>query len=164
MQVSRLSTQFIVLCLVSGLAFSYFNSRYSFAFNAADGDCLLSSFFLVDKWDKSVSKGDLAAFVMNNPNAIHGTGGKWIKKVAASEGMTVHVDQNTTLINANEEVQLSLTYSMQYLGLSIRDIQRDWVIPEGEFFMMGETISSYDSRYWGTVKQSDIIGKAYAIF
>ncbi|WP_449357414.1 S26 family signal peptidase [Alishewanella longhuensis] len=36
-------------------------------------------------------------------------------------------------------------------------------MPASEFFMMGETITSYDSRYWGTVKQEDIIGKAYAI-
>jgi conjugal transfer pilin signal peptidase TrbI len=164
MKISKFSAQFAALCTVVGLSFTYFNMRYSFAFNAADSDCLYASFFLVDKWDKSVSKGELAAFVMNSPNAIHGVGGKWIKKVAATEGMTVHVDQDKTVIAGIEVVDLSLNYSLQYLGMSISDIQTDWLIPAGEFFMMGETISSYDSRYWGTVKQSDIIGKAYAIF
>ncbi|WP_240224731.1 signal peptidase I [Rheinheimera hassiensis] len=164
MNISKFSAQFAALCLMVGLAFTYFNSRYSFAFNAADSDCLYASFFLIDKWDKSVSKGELAAFVMNSPNAIHGVGGRWIKKVAATEGMSVHVDQDKTVIAGTEVVDLSLSYSFQYLGMSISDIQTDWLIPAGEFFMMGETISSYDSRYWGTVKQSDIIGKAYAIF
>ena len=40
-----------------------------------------------------------------------------------------------------------------------------FVIPEGEYFMMGDNRgNSQDSRYWGTLKQDRFIGKAVFLF
>jgi type IV secretory pathway protease TraF len=37
------------------------------------------------------------------------------------------------------------------------------VIPEGKYFVIGETERSYDSRYWGLVDASWVVGRAYPV-
>lgn len=37
-------------------------------------------------------------------------------------------------------------------------------VPVKHFWIMGETSDSFDSRYWGFLPQSQVVGKAYALF
>ena len=38
------------------------------------------------------------------------------------------------------------------------------IIPDGKYFALGEHVDSYDSRYWGFVDYSWILGKVHRIF
>ena len=48
--------------------------------------------------------------------------------------------------------------------VSLRAFERDEVIPQGKFFMTGTHPLSNDSRYWGYLEASTVVGKGYKIF
>lgn len=154
----------VILLLLVAASTTYFISRYTFAVNGAISDCLKTKLFLVDTWSKDVKRGQLAAFYMEKPNKLFDTGLKWIKLVAAEGGDTVEVTYDNLVVNGNEEHQINLWYSLSELNMNMSDIQAHVQVDPEHFFMVGETPTSYDSRYWGTVEKQHIIGRAYAIF
>jgi signal peptidase I len=44
-------------------------------------------------------------------------------------------------------------------------LQRAYTVPAGRYFVMGDNrTNSDDSRYWGTVRRSEILGKAFFVY
>ncbi|MDN6318534.1 MAG: signal peptidase I [Marinobacter sp.] len=106
----------------------------------------------------------------------------YIKRVIGLPGDTVRYDNKQLFINdkliENEFVVRlpPVEVRREQLGTVEHDIfltmgrsgaagEGEWTIPEGEYFMMGDNRdNSNDSRYWGTVPDELIVGKAFAIW
>lgn len=142
----------------------YFSARYTFAYNGAISDCLKTKILLVDTWNKDVKRGDLAAFVMNKENKLFPKGMKWIKKVGAQEGDIVKVTYDDMTVNNDIHYQINLWYTLSKLNMDMSEIAQHVEVKTNELFMVGETPTSYDSRFWGPIEKSDVIGVAYAVF
>jgi type IV secretory pathway protease TraF len=48
------------------------------------------------------------------------------------------------------------------LGLPPSDVQREYTLADGEYFVGGYHPKSYDSRYFGPIHQNQIRGTSYA--
>lgn len=93
-------------------------------------------------------KGDIVGLIdPNEPNL------RYVKRVVAGTGDVIESSDNEIKVNA---VPLYKT--------SGDPVYEKLVIPKNEYFVMGDNREvSYDSREFGTVPKSNIIGKAVAV-
>jgi signal peptidase I len=101
-----------------------------------------------------VFHGPAADVVCGSPQSI------LVKRVIGLPGETISSQGNTVYINGKPLAEPWLPSGTQ-LG---RAIQKQ-VIPAGRYFMMGDNRSiSCDSRYWGTIPGSSMIGKVLVLW
>lgn len=110
-----------------------------------------------------VREGDIVVFTHPPLDQCGGPTetGDLVKRVIALPGQTIYSAGNTIYINGRP---LAEPYLPRYdpLGPPIPDAtsQHPYRVPAGEFYMLGDNRSdSCDSRYWGPIKGSTMIGK-----
>jgi len=114
---------------------------------------------LVRKSKKYVPKrGDVVVFKQpdksDNP---------FIKRVAALSGETIEIKDKMLYING-QKVQLPAIENIEYLPGKF-GCEEPYKVPENSLFLLGDnTANSNDSRHFGAVPRSDLIGKAYKIY
>lgn len=127
-------------------------------------------------------RGDVMVFKFPENPKIN-----FIKRVVALPGDTLKYENKRLYINGEkvEEIlmdsseNLSSSQARQYienidgvehairkrLGASGFNTQTEWLVPEGHYFVMGDNRdNSNDSRFWGTVPDELVMGKAFAIW
>jgi signal peptidase I len=85
--------------------------------------------------------------------------GDLVKRVIALPGQTIYSSGNSIYINGR---LLAEPYLPRYdpLGPPIASRQHPYRVPPGEFYVLGDNRSdSCDSRFWGPIQGSSIIGK-----
>lgn len=89
----------------------------------------------------------------------------FIKRVIGLPGETLEIRDTVVYIDGKP---LDEPYTIHNYGSSARPGTFNFgpvVIPEGEYFMMGDNRGgSHDSRWWGTVKREKIVGKSLIIY
>ena len=114
---------------------------------------------------RDVREGEIVVF--SHPpldNCPGPEGGDLVKRVIALPGQTIYSSGNSIYINGR---LLAEPYLPQYdpLGPPIASSQHPYRVPPGEFYVLGDNrADSCDSRYWGPLKGSSIIGKVVLTF
>jgi signal peptidase I len=114
-----------------------------------------------------VREGDIVVF--SHPpldNCPGPQGGDLVKRVIALPGQTIYSSGNNIYVNGR---LLAEPYLPNYdpLGLSIPDASSEhpYRVPPGDFYVLGDNRSdSCDSRYWGPIKGSSIVGKVVLVW
>src|SRR6185437_5256134 len=105
--------------------------------------------------------------VFGHPPLHHCAGpqeGDLVKRVIALPGQTIYSSGNSIYVNGR---LLAEPYLPHYdpLGPPIASRQHPYRVPPGEFYMLGDNrADSCDSRYWGPIKGSSIIGKVVLVW
>lgn len=142
-----------------------FYGQVIFGFSNQSVDCLYADFFIINKQVDSVKRNELAVFNFEKETVVLKPGDKVIKIVAAIPGDTVSFNENALYVNGERFARAkSMQRNLRILGHTIADYQNEYLLKEDEYFMVGETLESFDSRYWGPIKKSQIEGEAYAIY
>ena len=90
--------------------------------------------------------------------------GDLVKRVIALPGQTIYSSGNSIYVNGR---LLAEPYLPHYdpLGPPIASRQHPYLVPPGEFYVLGDNRSdSCDSRYWGPIKGSSIIGTVVLVW
>jgi len=110
-----------------------------------------------------VREGQIVVF--SHPPLDHCPGeGDLVKRVIALPDQTIYSSGNSIYVNGR---LLAEPYLPQYdpLGPAIASSQHPYRVPPGEFYVLGDNrADSCDSRYWGPLKGSSIIGKVVLTF
>jgi signal peptidase I len=109
-----------------------------------------------------VREGDVVVFTHPPLDQCAG-GGDLVKRVIALPGQTIYSAGNSIYVNGH---LLAESYLPAYdpLGPPVASSAHPYRVPPGEFYVMGDNRDdSCDSRYWGPIQGSSIIGKAVLI-
>jgi signal peptidase I len=117
----------------------------------------------------SPKRGDIVVF---NAPALAATrcgeGGVYVKRLIGLPGDTVHEDEHGNIwINGTEldEPYVQPSRRQQDVEDNPEHLDKTWHVPEGQYFFLGDNRGdSCDSRTWGAVPRSQIIGKVVATY
>ena len=114
-----------------------------------------------------VREGDIVVFSHPPLDDCPGPqNGDLVKRVIALPGQTIYSSGNNIYVNGH---LLSEPYLPRYdpLGPPIPDATRQhpYRVPAGDFYVLGDNRAiSCDSRYWGPITGSSIVGKAILVW
>jgi signal peptidase I len=111
-----------------------------------------------------VREGDIVVFTHPPLDQCGGgPAGDLVKRVIALPGQVIYSSGNSIYINGHRLVEPYLP-AYDPLGPPIVSSQHPYRVPPGEFYVLGDNrADSCDSRYWGPIQGSSIIGKAVLV-
>jgi len=149
----------LVAALVRAFAFETFyipSASMEPALGVYDRILVQKAFFT---WH-DVRDGDIVVFSHPPLDRCPGPeGGDLVKRVIALPGQTIYSAGNSIYVNGQLLAEPYLP-SIDPLGPPIASRQHPFRVPSGEFYVLGDNrADSCDSRYWGPIKGTSIVGK-----
>ena len=91
-------------------------------------------------------------------------GAKLLKIVAARGGDTVRVEDDGVWVNDKIFLAVPLQGIAGRLKVDLGALKKTITVPPHQLYLVGNTDRSYDSRFWGTIDEKNVVGRAVAIW
>ena len=147
---------FLVLVLLAGAYFS--GIRISFN---VSGSLPFRVFLTARGGEISCGPRKIGLFRLNVQNPYWDYGAVFAKRFIGCPGDTLRT-QGTKFYLNGERIAVASGHDSK--GVAVSSFRFDGVIPAGSYFVLGDGGRSYDSRYWGFVRKSWIVGRGFPLF
>jgi signal peptidase I len=146
-----------VVVLVSTAARAYAVQTYFVPSTSMTPTLMPGDRIVVDKLSSTIHRGDIVVF--RDPPADHGGPAVLVKRVIGLPGETISSQGSTVLIDGKPLAEPWLVALQGQCSEASAHIPST-TIPRNHYFRMGDCRGdSSDSRYWGTLPASYVIGK-----
>jgi conjugal transfer pilin signal peptidase TrbI len=143
----------------------WFSSRFLIVGDPQEVKCLPGySVYLVDKKDQRIERGELYMFLSKDLSPIYSENTKMLKFMRGLPGDLIEVRSNSQVFINGNASEAGLSLAPTKLGRKESDFHGKTTLGEDEFWFLGTSPKSFDSRYWGSIHRDKIVGRAYALF
>ncbi|MGB9499971.1 MAG: S26 family signal peptidase [Dissulfuribacterales bacterium] len=158
-----------ILTVISCCGLNYFSNRYMIGVQMLKAKCLPWVLYVIKKEPPAIiERGQLVVLPLPqqaidlHPKVRRLRNRGFLLKIAMGlPGDHIMVKNDRLYINGHVWGRLWLLHNLQKpKGF----FDRDLTIKEGEVFVLGTLGDSYDSRYWGPIKQTMLKGTARVLF
>jgi signal peptidase I len=105
-------------------------------------------------------RGDVVVFIFPQD-----TKKDFIKRLIGLPGETIEIKNGTIYVNEKPVTDPVVSQKYYYNRGDYGDLGKKIIVPEDQFFVLGDnSASSQDSRYWGFVPRTNLLGKAMVIY
>lgn len=162
--MSRFIVKALAVVTILYMCGSLFFTRFSIEIDPQVVKCIPRySVYLVDHSDQEVQRGKLFAFTSKGLSPIYEDGTRMLKYLKGLPGDEVEISGEQVSING-DYVTYGLSLAEDKLGLPKSKFQGKKILPVNQYWFLGTSHKSFDSRYWGGVTNDQIIGRAYPLF
>lgn len=156
------TTAIALSTVVAGCVYAA-GTRWSIAIDAQENPCLPPyRIWLIDKSQTTPIRGEVFAFSSQGLEPVFADGTNIVKVMDGMPGDQVSVSEAQTVVNGRV-VGTGLKVADD-LGIPAERYVREGQIPDDGYWFFGRTADSFDSRYWGSVKEQQIVGRAFPIW
>jgi conjugal transfer pilin signal peptidase TrbI len=150
----------ILVLIIILVSLFYIHNRFSIGIDEQAVRCLDPyKIFIIDKHSDLPARNELYAFHAMDMEPYHKAGTVAVKQAVGVPGDTVKVTPTVTYINGKpvgsgaSELAIKLNNKAEFYT-------KEYVLNDEEYFFMGWHPQSFDSRYWGVVHISQLVGSA----
>lgn len=156
------SKAFLVLIVLFSVGF-WFADRFRIGIDEQIVKCIPGySVYLIDRKDRSLEIGAIYSFAARGLQPFYEDGTQMVKFLRGQPGDEVQIQDLGNIYVNGAFVGHGLIHA-EALGKPVGDFVGKTTLTEGYWFM-GTSHQSFDSRYWGVVRDEQIIGRAYPLF
>lgn len=144
---------------------STFFTRFEFVGDPQLVKCIPGyTVYLLDKTDTKLVRGKLYVFRSKDLSPIYDEGTLMLKYLKGMPGDTVEVRDTSQIFINDKPGIFGLSLAEEKLGLPASTFIGKSTLLDNQYWFLGTSTKSFDSRYWGSIKSERIVGRAYPIF
>lgn len=142
-----------------------FQSRFRIGIDPQSTLSMIDRVFLIDIKDKHIERGQNYVFAVRTNFPIYKDGTELVKRVVGMPGDLVSIDVNYN-IKVNGVLVGKGLWHLKELDQNIVRLRFVGArrLDTDEYWVMGYSEKSFDSRYFGAISADQIRGKAYGLF
>jgi len=165
----RFGVKLVAMIAALGGTAAYASARYTIGLDTQEHRCLDEWIYVIDTWKRptadDVQRFDYVAVALTAEqtpaNAKWRPGHVMVKRAVATDpGDQVEITREGINFSHGEEIWAHGTAleAAEMIGSTPEAFEREFQLAEGELFLMGDKVNSYDGRYYGPVREEQIVG------